>query len=518
MKKLLLILFCLSLLTIAQKNERNHTLDYIMITFSEWDNYISKENMSLLSYKKKTNIETKAQIKYYHKNKLIYDSPINLRLSGNASRTLPQKSIAVRIIDEELQTNRFLYNLFPNREYNDIQEFIIRAHGNQQITLFNDAIANISLLDHTNLESSVYRPVILYINEKYHGLYNIREKKDKDFLSALHNLNKKEIILLELVANVFKPNNNDWDNLMYYCLNNDLSKDEHYNYVAAIVDIDNFIDYIIAQCFFANTDWPNNNVKIWKTKNSKFRFMFFDCDRGMINTTFNQIEHITGEDQWAKERGDKNINQNLIKNTTLIRSLSRNNNFCRKFALRYQDLLNTAFTTQKMYMHIEHAQSLIENEIENHVQVWRATDIYSKERANKSADDFNRKSYRKSFVLTSYDHWKENVSILKNFFKERPAIEFQHLQQKWDFGNLVDLKINVNDKKNGGLLINTINGLQYDIEGKFLNKLPINLEAVARPGYQFDYWEGIDSKESKIMIQTHEIIGSKITAHFKLID
>ena len=169
-------------------------------------------------------------------------------------------------------------------------------------------------------------------------------------------------------------------------------------------------------------------------------------------------------------------------------------------------------------MHIEHAQSLIENEIENHVQVWRATDIYSKERANKSAGNFNRKSYRKSFVLTSYDHWKENVSILKNFFKERPGIEFQHLQEKWDFGNLVDLKINVNDKKNGGLLINTINGLQYDLEGKFLNKLPINLEAVARSGYQFDYWEGIDSKESKIMIQTHEIIGTKITAHFKLID
>ena len=67
MKKLLFILFCLPLFTIAQTNERNHALDYIMINFPAWDNYIKKDNkdMPLAFYIKKTNIETKAKIKYY---------------------------------------------------------------------------------------------------------------------------------------------------------------------------------------------------------------------------------------------------------------------------------------------------------------------------------------------------------------------------------------------------------------------------------------------------------------------
>ena len=348
-------------------------------------------------------------------------------------------------------------------------------------------------------------------------MYNVREKKDKDFLSSLHNVDRNEIILLELVNNSFKPINNEWDNFINYCLNNDLSDDKNYMHIDSVIDIDNFIDYIIAQCFFANTDWPNNNVKIWKTEDSKFRFMFFDCDRGMIKKEFNQLEHITGIDQWSNESTQKDINYSLIKNSIIIRSLSKNINFSKKFASRYQDLLNTAFSTKNMFKHIDNAKSLINNEIESHIRVWRETEIYSKNEVN---DEKNiKENYRRSSVISSYNHWLENISILKTFFKERPNIEFYHLQEKWNFGNLVDLEIKVSDEKyGGGVRINTIEALQYDFKGKFLSKLPINLEAIPSVGYQFDYWDGVNLKDSKIIVYSSQIVDYRIIAHFKKIE
>ena len=64
--------------------------------------------------------------------------------------------------------------------------------------------------------------------------------------------------------------------LKAYILQNDLRQARHYEYVCQRLDIDNVIDYYCAQLFFANTDWPNNNIKYWKTEeNGKWRWLFF---------------------------------------------------------------------------------------------------------------------------------------------------------------------------------------------------------------------------------------------------
>ncbi len=32
------------------------------------------------------------------------------------------------------------------------------------------------------------------------------------------------------------------------------------------MDIDEYINYMAAEIYFANTDWPGNNVKFWRPK------------------------------------------------------------------------------------------------------------------------------------------------------------------------------------------------------------------------------------------------------------
>ena len=78
-----------------------------------------------------------------------------------------------------------------------------------------------------------------------------------------------------------------------------------------MIDIDNYIDYHVAQIYFANFDWPQNNVKIWRprTPNGKWRWMMLDVDAGFLrapnresysyghsNPDFNALVHATCEE------------------------------------------------------------------------------------------------------------------------------------------------------------------------------------------------------------------------------
>jgi len=51
-----------------------------------------------------------------------------------------------------------------------------------------------------------------------------------------------------------------------------------------MIDVSNFIDYIIYQDYIGNRDWPHNNVKAHSLKGAPFRFFLFDLDYAAYNT------------------------------------------------------------------------------------------------------------------------------------------------------------------------------------------------------------------------------------------
>ena len=68
------------------------------------------------------------------------------------------------------------------------------------------------------------------------------------------------------------------------------------------MDINNFIDYYIAQIYYANTDWPGNNIKFWRphTSDGKWKWILYDTDfgfgipfMGSNNYLFNTLEFAT---------------------------------------------------------------------------------------------------------------------------------------------------------------------------------------------------------------------------------
>ena len=97
------------------------------------------------------------------------------------------------------------------------------------------------------LAASKFSPTVLYINGQYWGLQHLRERIDEEYLSAKYNIPKKNITLLENYGVLKVGNRELYDNMFNYVLSNDVSKNEVYKEVEKLIDIPNFIKYIIRE-------------------------------------------------------------------------------------------------------------------------------------------------------------------------------------------------------------------------------------------------------------------------------
>ncbi len=472
-----------------------HPIDFVYLDVTDWEKYCSLD-------KYKTNQEIPARITYFTKNgDKVFSSTVGIRLSGIFIRKLPQKSIAVDFSKKKWGSSKVNYPLFPTRDYDDVDSFVLRAHGNPlHKTYFKDAVINESLDQYTNLVYSAYRPVIVYINGDYQGLFNLREKKNKDLLSNLFEIKKKDLVAYDVNGGVLGGKDADWQALMNFVDQADFSSPADYKKIQEKIDLNDLIDYHLAHVFFANTDWPKANVKVWKQTGGKWRYIFFDCDRcyNTANVNFNSLEHLVGENQWAKMRRDNKKDPRLQKSSKIIRKLMENKEFSDQLVLRYQDLLNTVFATPYQIKKIEEAKEKIYPEVQNHIDRWLQADI-----------DANVYQH-----ITDLDNYNQNVQEMLNFAKRRPNIQRKQLDEKFNLGGFVPLKIGFTPSQSGTLKINTVLIDDPNFEGQYFNNLKITIQAIPNEGYEFVAWKGNSSKKSKIEVYPKDLKNG-LTAIFK---
>ena len=215
-----------------------------------------------------------------------------VKIFGGWSRALDQRSLSI-FARGQYGFSEINYPLFPDQNYSTYQALVLRNSGNDWLnTMFRDA-ALTGLLKGTGLDYQAYRPTVTYLNGEYWGIYNMREKINEHFIASKHNLDPNNIDLLEREANIIHGDNKEYLELLEFITNNNLADANNYEFVKEKIDIENYIVYQVAQIFFDNTDWPGNNVKYWKAKNGKWRWIVFDTDFGFgIWNTFNYCSYL----------------------------------------------------------------------------------------------------------------------------------------------------------------------------------------------------------------------------------
>jgi hypothetical protein len=432
-----------------------------------------------------------------------------IRIHGNFTRLFNQKSLRLYAREEYDGTGLIEYDFFPNLNNrlseNTVDTFktlILRNGGNGWLeAYFRDVLAH-SLVEHTKLDIQGYKPVIIFINGEYWGIHNIRTRYDEHYFSSYYEIEPQDLVVLNnAVGNLYLGNPGDEDsfkNLLKiidenYIENNyetvdTLSNQGLYEEFIENIDVDNYINNHLAHIYSKNTDWPHNNVLIWRKNTTpldpimsevnyghdgKWRWMITDVDHGFMYPRHNTLLHAT------TESGRK-------FSTFLLRSLLENDQFRTQFINTFADQLNTSFREEVVLARIDEFEKLYDPEIEEQIHRW-------------------------GNLEGSYEAWQENVAEVREFAMVRPTYVRQHIIDYFNLPGWARLTVQT-QPTHGYIRVNTIDitenavGVQNpgNWSGIYFQGVPIELDAVPYEGYHFVRWEGVDEAlidtESEMMI------------------
>nr|MBX2839725.1 CotH kinase family protein [Gammaproteobacteria bacterium] len=390
-----------------------------------------------------------------------------IKTFGSFSMGNPQLSVSV-FARQQYGQDAINYPLFPSRPYSEYQAFVLRNSGGDFLnTNMRDVILT-SLMEGTDLELQAYRSAATYINGKYWGLYNIREKVNEHFLAAKFDLDIENLNILEDKSDLVYGSGESYAELEDFITRNSLADDANYHQVAKRIDIENYILYNVAEIYFNNTDWPSNNVKYWQENGGKWRWILFDTDFGF--GTFNKYDFLNNTLDFALE--DKGpFWPNPPWSTLLFRKLTENMSFRHAFINRYADELNSRFLPARVVSHIDDITSPVQAEIVRHFKRWDG----------------------------DLSDWHGALENMKLYAAERPKHARNHLKSTFNLKGFHTLTIMIKDANQGFVRVNDRLAVQHpEWQGDYFEGVPFTLEALARPGYTFSHWESssLDQREA----------------------
>ena len=204
-----------------------------------------------------------------------------IKVFGAYSRYRDKKSFHVKF-RESYDTPRVRYDIYDRGKTDSVKSFVLRS-GSQDDngTMVRDEYFTTLMGENSpSLLVQAHRPVVLYINGEYFGVYFIREKINKNFVADHLNVSTNNITLIQGVSTADCGSNKEYKELENYARTHDLSKPECYAYMKERVDFQSLMDFKIGEYYSGNYDV--GNVRFCKSDDpecdKKWRWIYFDLD------------------------------------------------------------------------------------------------------------------------------------------------------------------------------------------------------------------------------------------------
>ena len=427
----------------------------------------------------------------------IASGQLGLRIHGGGSRAQAQKSLRL-IARKTLGDDVLEFADLLGQEDRKHRQFILRNSGQDSVwspTLLRDNV--IQTCAPESVISQSLRPVVVYLNGEYWGIHHLQEHFNEVDLRDRFALGDQAIDLIEVNG---KPRSGDGE--AFFELQ-DLAESLDSDAVGDIlerIDVGNFIDHYVTQIFFANTDWPGNNIACWRARQAtvvddvegagdgRWRWLTFGTEAGLglgAEVTHNSIERLL----------DVTLTDGAAApwSTALFRRLITHTPFRFHFLARFASLMNREFGSTNVINVIKDNQQEIGPLIPAHADRWR--------RPLSKAD------------------WDQEVRQLESFAMRRPAIQRQHLVDAFEFDGLASIDFDVHPSLAGKVVLKGLtqggDAIKWNAEsGVYFGGIPLLLEAVALPGYRFSKWSGDRAGVSPIMFLVPSD-GMRLVAEFE---
>ncbi len=397
---------------------------------------------------------------------LAAQQEIGLAVSGGSSAELPVKSLKILAAGStEENEEKLTFSLYSQDSsdlsmptaYNSLR---LRS-GSQDMYMSNIRSSVFSrLAQESGFDGySSTKRWIVYLNGSYYGIFDMQQNYSDSFLRnrfdlpdseniAKHKHREDEVFpMLGLVA----------------LFGADLSQPEARAALEDAVDMDNYLLYYAVNLLMNNTDWPLNNMEIWRYEgqpdelrpysDNRWRFLMYDSDAIWLNGNKKKT-FFAGDNQDAFAMVMKDIT--ATKGNSFYKAM-KCTVYRDQFLTIVCDLANTAFQLDNVYSIIDEEAAKIETA------------------AEKLADPSQVKQWKKGVTVLKAGAEKTNSRLhsnLKKYFKvnKRYTLELE---------NAEGIEVSWNQ-------MHIYGGESYT--NRYYRGVSFTLQQSAYPGYSFSHW------------------------------
>jgi hypothetical protein len=402
------------------------------------------------------------ELEFFEDRAIAFHIPTGLRIQGNTGpRDFGKKSFRAFFRDE-YGKERLVYQLYPGSPVTSFSKLVFRSgydddlepaaeSGSALGTLLRDPLVTV-LWQRIGGLASHSRFAILYLNNNYNGIYDIKESVEEHFICD--HLGYADVDILRTRWDSLEVTYGDkvqWNELATFFQNNSFGSDDKITEAERYIDIDNFTDLQALAHATQYSSWAYGAFAFReKSSRGTWKWTIWDADRAFCDVNWN------GFSSQSNPLG-------TYLDGLITKKLLQNQRYRIEYINRIADLLNSIFSPDSINSIIDSLTQHISSEIPAEVAKWNNT----------------------------VTKWTENVNAMKNFAGQRPTIVRQQMQSYFALSGQVALTVNISGR--GKIRINSITENQTSWSGTYFRGIPITVTAIPEPGYRFAGWNGSSS-------------------------
>ncbi len=380
---------------------------------------------------------------------------VGIRIFGQYSAMLPQKSFSIHA-KGKYGKKKIKSRVFPDLELKKYKSLILRNSGSDFCNSHFRDVLMTGLVRNWNIETQASRSCVVYLNGNYWGIYHLREKLNEHYLQQHFDVDKDSVAILKHKRDVQHYGRLNYTSMVKFIEKTDFSLNENIDSLSKLMDIDNYLDYNIAQLYCNNID-AGGNIRYWRSikPGSVWRWMLFDTDFGFGLSKSNGYKENTVEDYFVKSNRRWPY---PAWSTLIIRKLMENEEVKQNYTKKITNYLNDELSEETVNKEIERLKSLLQSEISTHFERWHRP------------------------IKT----WNNSLNRLTEFAEHRPSFLRKHLVDFFGLDSIYSVSIGV--MKNGTCRLNDVTH-SSPWKGKFFSNTSYSITAEPGYGYHFLHWK-----------------------------
>ena len=286
------------------------------------------------------------------------------RVTGGASRGSALKSLGI-YANKRFGEKRLNYEFFPDQRpgITDFKSIMMRNAGNDFDYLYmRDAVIQRIMAENVDIDWQAWRPAIFYLNGKYMGMLNIRERSNEDNVYTNYE-GLEDIDMIENWNELKEGTIDNWKAFQAFYEQHDHTYAEY----DKLLDVQEFMNVMIMNLFFCNLDFPGNNIVFWRPQadGGRWRVIVKDTDFGLglygRPVNYNTLQWI-----YNPNHDRDNAWANQYEHTRLFRRLMEDETFKREFIDRCAIYMGDFMNFERTWEIWEPMYNLIKFEYPNH--------------------------------------------------------------------------------------------------------------------------------------------------------